>query len=176
MAENKSLYQLWIDRSEDQSDIGQYQVFFERYYDLETEAYRKILANPANNSYTEGSFANLRDSLGFEHEDIIFMGFLSGMNESLKEEMDLEAITPESDLALKIDFEKLLYNMHKAKAKWLFSLDEWEDVLPNEKRLDIARQYRDDSTLRVEKVGRNDPCPCGSGKKYKKCCGKNSPS
>ena len=23
-----------------------------------------------------------------------------------------------------------------------------------------------------EKVGRNDPCPCGSGKKYKKCCGK----
>ena len=23
------------------------------------------------------------------------------------------------------------------------------------------------------KVGRNDPCPCGSGKKYKKCCGRN---
>ena len=23
----------------------------------------------------------------------------------------------------------------------------------------------------VAKVGRNDPCPCGSGKKYKKCCG-----
>lgn len=26
-------------------------------------------------------------------------------------------------------------------------------------------------TRHVEKVGRNDPCPCGSGKKYKKCCG-----
>ncbi|OFX14285.1 MAG: hypothetical protein A2516_07940 [Alphaproteobacteria bacterium RIFOXYD12_FULL_60_8] len=25
--------------------------------------------------------------------------------------------------------------------------------------------------VRVEKVGRNDPCPCGSGKKFKKCCG-----
>ena len=24
------------------------------------------------------------------------------------------------------------------------------------------------------KVGRNDPCPCGSGKKYKNCCGKNA--
>ena len=23
----------------------------------------------------------------------------------------------------------------------------------------------------VRKIGRNDPCPCGSGKKYKKCCG-----
>lgn len=28
--------------------------------------------------------------------------------------------------------------------------------------------------VRVYKVGRNDPCPCGSGKKYKKCCGKDS--
>lgn len=30
-------------------------------------------------------------------------------------------------------------------------------------------------TIRKEKepVGRNDPCPCGSGKKYKKCCGKS---
>jgi len=25
--------------------------------------------------------------------------------------------------------------------------------------------------IRVEKIGRNEPCPCGSGKKYKKCCG-----
>jgi len=24
-----------------------------------------------------------------------------------------------------------------------------------------------------KKVGRNDPCPCGSGKKYKNCCGRN---
>ena len=27
-----------------------------------------------------------------------------------------------------------------------------------------------------KKVGRNDPCPCGSGKKYKKCCGINDTS
>jgi len=25
--------------------------------------------------------------------------------------------------------------------------------------------------IQEKKVGRNDPCPCGSGKKYKKCCG-----
>jgi preprotein translocase subunit SecA len=31
-----------------------------------------------------------------------------------------------------------------------------------------VKQYRRDS----EKIGRNEPCPCGSGKKYKKCCGK----
>ena len=26
---------------------------------------------------------------------------------------------------------------------------------------------------KAKKIGRNDPCPCGSGKKYKKCCGAN---
>jgi preprotein translocase subunit SecA len=30
------------------------------------------------------------------------------------------------------------------------------------------------SAVPEDKVGRNDPCPCGSGKKYKKCCGKNA--
>lgn len=30
--------------------------------------------------------------------------------------------------------------------------------------------YRSKAPRRVTKVGRNDPCPCGSGKKYKKCC------
>ena len=28
------------------------------------------------------------------------------------------------------------------------------------------------TTVAEKKVGRNEPCPCGSGKKYKKCCGK----
>ncbi len=28
------------------------------------------------------------------------------------------------------------------------------------------------SEITEKKLGRNDPCPCGSGKKYKKCCGK----
>ncbi|WP_246777475.1 YchJ family metal-binding protein [Rhizobium sp. BG4] len=30
------------------------------------------------------------------------------------------------------------------------------------------------ATIRVESIGRNEPCPCGSGKKYKKCCGANA--
>ena len=38
---------------------------------------------------------------------------------------------------------------------------------------------KDDSAVKQpkkradEKIGRNDPCPCGSGKKYKQCCGRN---
>jgi len=33
------------------------------------------------------------------------------------------------------------------------------------------KELRLASSVRVVKVGRNEPCPCGSGKKYKKCCG-----
>jgi len=34
-----------------------------------------------------------------------------------------------------------------------------------------APERRQMVQARSSKVGRNDPCPCGSGKKYKKCCG-----
>ena len=34
------------------------------------------------------------------------------------------------------------------------------------------RVYTEQAPRQIEKVGRNDPCPCGSGKKYKKCHGK----
>mgnify|MGYP000021932147 CR=1 FL=1 len=44
-------------------------------------------------------------------------------------------------------------------------------------REDLCRQLFESETSETvkrdgEKIGRNDPCPCGSGKKYKKCCGK----
>ena len=37
---------------------------------------------------------------------------------------------------------------------------------------EIESKSRNSKSIHKEKVGRNDPCPCGSGKKYKKCCGK----
>ncbi|HNW16714.1 MAG TPA: SEC-C metal-binding domain-containing protein, partial [bacterium] len=37
--------------------------------------------------------------------------------------------------------------------------------------IDEYEEKKDSAPVRTEKVGRNDSCPCGSGKKYKKCCG-----
>jgi preprotein translocase subunit SecA len=59
------------------------------------------------------------------------------------------------------------------------SLDEMEAQFQRKKRreLEQARMAGQGETQQVQqvvrgdKVGRNDPCPCGSGKKYKKCCG-----
>ena len=38
---------------------------------------------------------------------------------------------------------------------------------------EILGLKEEDDMPKYENIGRNDPCPCGSGKKYKKCCGAN---
>ena len=44
---------------------------------------------------------------------------------------------------------------------------------PENKRKEITKEYHESLVFKAApKIGRNDPCPCGSGKKYKKCCGK----
>jgi len=50
-----------------------------------------------------------------------------------------------------------------------FEPDKPEDISDLEKLLNPPH------LVKSEKIGRNDPCPCGSGKKYKKCCGANNP-
>jgi tetratricopeptide (TPR) repeat protein len=45
-----------------------------------------------------------------------------------------------------------------------------------QRMLDSLRALSSDAAPTTRgKVGRNDPCPCGSGRKYKKCCGQNAP-
>lgn len=39
--------------------------------------------------------------------------------------------------------------------------------------LDIEDEWNQKPVVKEDKIYPNDPCPCGSGKKYKKCCGKN---
>jgi preprotein translocase subunit SecA len=59
-------------------------------------------------------------------------------------------------------------------APWLFELPQWDGILSAEDRKSIQKDYnRSKTVVNESKVGRNDPCPCGSGKKYKKCCGKS---
>ena len=52
--------------------------------------------------------------------------------------------------------------------------DEPEDLSDLERLLNPAARVRTERTVRAERTpGRNAPCPCGSGKKYKRCCGAN---
>ena len=104
----------------------------------------------------------------------VFVGFVDGIKSSLTngDDIDLDAIDDNYELKLVIDYEKLYYNMRDAKADWLYSIKAWNDILTEEKRNEITREYREANMAHSDKIGRNDPCPCGSGKKYKNCCGK----
>ncbi len=60
--------------------------------------------------------------------------------------------------------------------KTFYEKTDIKEYLPNEyfkRRASMENERRNRNTVRNEgiKIGRNDPCPCGSGKKYKKCCG-----
>ena len=101
------------------------------------------------------------------------MGFVDGINESLKNSYDLEKVDENTELVFDIDLENLYFNMLDAKADYLYTLPQWDGIFSQEKRAEIEKNYKDSKIVRNEnKIGRNDPCPCGSGKKYKKCCGK----
>ena len=88
--------------------------------------------------------------------------------------MIVENIEPDTQFSLDVDFEKLYFNMLDAKADYLYTLPQWDAILTEEKRAEITKAFKKSKTVVKEvRIGRNDPCPCGSGKKYKKCCGAN---
>ena len=167
-------YETWIDNSENVKDQTSYTQYINAYYVMERDAYDKILsAYPDNKEFTSGKASELAAKLGFNKETMdIFVGFLDGIQTSLKNEIDVEKVDDDTEIDLDIDYEKLYYNMRDAKAKWLFNLSSWKNVLDENQTAQIAREYREANIAHSNKVGRNDPCPCGSGKKYKNCCGK----
>ena len=164
-----ALYQDWVDLYENQTQDS-FRDFWNRYSAAETIIYRSILSDPSVKM--KGTIGEQAEKLGVDK--VLFMGFLDGINDSLRQKLNVEDMTEDSEFELDIDLEKLYFNMLDAKADYLYTLPEWDSILSEEKRAEITKSYRRSKTVVKEpKIGRNDPCPCGSGKKYKKCCGKN---
>lgn len=162
-----SLFSQWQGMAEAERSPQDNKAFWDEYFEIEKQAYKKILAR--KEEFFEGKVSVLADEFGMSAE--VFMGFMDGINTSLVAEASLDKLKEGSDISLRVDFEKLYYNMLEAKAKWLYSLPEWEDTLSEEIRKDIRDRWRQDKQAVSSKIGRNSPCPCGSGKKHKKCCG-----
>lgn len=145
--------------------------FWEEYASAEQRIYKDVLA--AYPAKPAGKISELVEK--YEVRPVIFMGFLDGINTSLAEALELDALDESSDIELDIVWETLLFNMFKADADYLYGLEEWQGILTEERYKEIYDGFRRSRTVRVEKKpGRNDPCPCGSGKKYKNCCAKNA--
>ena len=164
-----SLYTEWTETLKGITTQEEYQAFFNEYMTKETECYKNILQT--KNPVLEGTIKELAEKNNMTAME--FIGFLDGGNTSLKETLELENLEEDTQIKAEFDFEKLLWNMHDSKAEWLYGMEEWNNIFDEEKRKQNKKDYnRSQIVVKGDKVGRNDPCPCGSGKKYKKCCGK----
>jgi hypothetical protein len=165
-----SLHRRWSEWIGGQTD-DTFDAFWEEYSSAEERIYRDILQRyPA---VPQGILGELAESYGIE--PVLYMGFLDGINSSLKEPLPLEKFDEQSEFTLDIDYDVLLFNMHVAAADYLYGLKAWDRVFSAEEQEAIYSRYRRSKTvIREPKIGRNDLCPCGSGKKYKKCCGKDA--
>lgn len=153
----------------EKADRGELQKFWNRYFALEKGVYEKLLSNP--DEAVEGTVKELAER--FDLEIMAMVGFLDGIQESLVEPNPIEELEEDTHVSLAFDKEKLYKNMVDAKADWLYELPQWKEIFPEEKLREMYKEQKKSGTIVKEtKVYPNDPCPCGSGKKYKKCCGR----
>ncbi len=168
---DKSLLERWraVAYNQEQSK-EQLQKFWGTYFEIEKGVYEQLLTEP--DTEVRGTVKELAEK--YDMDVMTMVGFLDGINDSLKEANPIETMEEDTEVSLAFDTEKLYKNMVDAKADWLYELPQWESIYDEETRKRLYREQKQSGTIRKEKkIGRNDPCPCGSGKKYKKCCGRN---
>ncbi|MCI8991477.1 MAG: SEC-C domain-containing protein [Eubacterium sp.] len=154
----------------EKTDKNELQKFWQRYFLLEKGVYEKLLSNP--DEVVEGTVKELAEK--YELDIMAMTGFLDGINESLLTPNPIEEMEEDTQVSLAFDKEKLYKNMVDARADWLYDLPQWDDIFDEATKKRLYLEQKAAGTVRREgkKIGRNDPCPCGSGKKYKKCCGR----
>ena len=92
-----------------------------------------------------------------------------GIYEKLLSEPDVKVKGTVKELAAKYEIPVM------TMVGFLDGLPMWDNIFDEDKKKALYREAKKANTvIKGKKVGRNDPCPCGSGKKYKFCCGKNA--
>ena len=167
-----ALLQKWRDMAySETANKGDLQRLWADYFQKEKEIYAELLTNP--DEEVRGSVKELAEKYSV---DLMTMtGFLDGINDSLKSANPIEEMEEDTQVGLGFDKALLYKNMVAAGADWLYDLPQWEDIFDEETRKALYKEQKSSTTIvKPDKIYPNDPCPCGSGKKYKKCCGKNA--
>ena len=149
---------------------GDLQRLWAAYFEKEKEIYAQLLKNP--DEVVKGTVKELAEK--YDVDIMTMTGFLDGIDESLVESNPIVEMEEDTEVNLGFDKALLYKNMVAAGADWLYELEEWNDIFDEETRKALYKEQKSSTTIvKDKKVYPNDPCPCGSGKKYKKCCGKN---
>ena len=165
-----SLLQNWRDIAYNQeADKKQLQQFWTNYFLIEKNIYEQLLSTP--DEVVKGTVKELAEKYDLSIMDMT--GFLDGINDSLVTPNPIDTMEEDTKVSLAFDKEKLYKNMVDAKADWLYELPQWDEIFDADTKRKLYLEQKKSGTVVVgKKVGRNDPCPCGSGKKYKFCCGR----
>ena len=107
-----------------------------------------------------------------------WMNHINNM-EHLKEGVGLRGYANEDPLQAYIKegyaiFDEMMNKISEETSQYLLKAEVRQNIERKEVAKPIINNKSDGTTKKTkkEKIGRNDPCPCGSGKKYKQCCGK----
>ena len=167
-----ALLQQWRDMAySETANKGDLQRLWSAYFQKEKEIYAQLLKTP--DKAVKGTVKELADK--YEVDLMTMVGFLDGINDSLKKANPIEEMEEDTKVSLGFDKELLYKNMVGAGADWLYNLEEWNEIFDEDKRKALYREQKESTTVHKDKkIYPNDPCPCGSCKKYKKCCGKNA--
>ncbi len=169
----KTLLEQWRAKAySETADKRQLSMLWNAYFEDEKGVYAKLLADVDNP--VKGTVKELAEK--FDISLMHMVGFLDGINDSLKEANPIEEMDEDTVVSLDFDKELLYKNMVAACADWLYGLEEWDAIFTKERQEELYKEQKRSTTVVNEgpKIYPNDPCPCGSGKKYKKCCGKNA--
>ena len=163
-----SLINTWISTSYDAQGNSN-SSFWKSYMPREQKVYEDILENKI-----DSISSNVKDfGEKYNLEDYEVIGFLDGISGGLVDEIDVEELETDSNFEIEIDFIKLYKKMVEYKAKHLYTLEQWNSIIDEEEQRELYDAQKSSGTIvKEERVGRNEPCPCGSGRKYKHCCGK----
>ena len=164
------LLEQWRAKAYDEkANKGDLQRLWSDYFNKEKEIYAQLLENP--DEEVKGTVKELAERFDTSIEYMV--GFLDGINDSLKEKNPIETMEEDTPVQLGFDKELLYKNMVAAEADWLYNLEAWNDIFDEDTKKRLYKEQKSSTTIiKGKKVYPNDPCPCGSGKKYKKCCGR----
>lgn len=153
----------------EQLDQNTLQQLWATYFEEEKDIYAQLLKNP--DEVVKGTVKELAEKYGVTV--MTMTGFLDGINDSLVEQNPIETMEEDTEVNLGFDKALLYKNMVGADAEWLYNLPEWKSIFDEDTLKALYKEQKASTTIvKDKKIYPNDPCPCGSGKKYKKCCGK----
>ena len=162
------IYANWINAAYDEQGglVGR---TWDAYLPLEQKIYEGMLER--KDPVLKGTVAELSKAYDMTSEQTL--GFLDGISGAMPEMPEFDDFTEETMVDTVIDFEKLYKKMVEYKADHLAALPQWDNIFTTEERKRMYKEQKASGTVIVgEKTGRNEPCPCASGQKYKKCCGR----